>query len=531
MSNEVITKKPDSRPDREDRPLLRELAPSIVREEEPRLSRTIGTVGFVLFLLGILAVAWYAKGGKAFVSVGRGSFLLAVGFLGVLFHAASDKDLQVRRTYTVFGFLLLVAGVVLSIVRFHEEVGGLFWLGFLCISAALFFILAAVRHETEEVWRNRVTLALGASGLVMALTGLIGGNIWQGEFLLPYGLLLALLGLGYLWAFVGLRSSSDELGYRVGLGLGILGGLVFLIALGRSALPPLFFAWHWIKEPPQPYLIPVGFLLMCLGLLYVATAAGICSDNRLVVLTRRELAAFFYSPIAYIVFFGLTSVAWIFFWIFLSQIVVQPGRIPMVEPIVQHYIAGFAPIVCMIFIVPVLTMRLLSEEKRTGTLEVLLTVPVNETLVVLSKFLAALIFLLLTWLPWGLFLAALRIEDGKPFDYRPLLSFGIAMAFMGAGFMAMGLFFSSLTRNQIASSVLTFMGMMFLTGLVILKWYVEDSSPGSAWVTVLGHISYVELWFKSLEGQLQPRFLLFHLSAAILWLFMTVKVLEARRWT
>jgi len=156
---------------------------------------------------------------------------------------------------------------------------------------------------------------------------------------------------------------------------------------------------------------------------------------------------------------------------------------------------------------------------------------VNETTVVLSKFLAALIFLVLAWLPWGLFLLALRIEDGKPFDFRPLLSFMIAMTFMGAGFMSMGLFFSSLTRNQIASAVLAFVGMILLTGLAMIKWNVEDTSPTNPWVTVLGHMSYVELWFRSLEGQLNPRLLVFHLSATVLWLFMTVKVLESRRWS
>src|SRR5260370_40137114 len=103
--------------------------------------------------------------------------------------------------------------------------------------------------------------------------------------------------------------------------------------------------------------------------------------------------------------------------------------VPTIEPIVQHYVFGFIPVVLLIFMVPILTMRLLSEEKRTGTLEVLLTVPVNETTVVMSKFLAALIFFLLAWLPWGLFLIALRIQDGKPFDFLPLLSFLLALTF------------------------------------------------------------------------------------------------------
>ena len=90
------------------------------------------------------------------------------------------------------------------------------------------------------------------------------------------------------------------------------------------------------------------------------------------------------------------------------------------------------------FLVPALTMRLLSEEKRTGTLEVLLTAPVNEAAVVLSKFLACWLFFMLCWVPTGLYLIALRVEGGQPFDYRPLLSFYLAVGASGAAFIAIG---------------------------------------------------------------------------------------------
>jgi ABC-type transport system involved in multi-copper enzyme maturation permease subunit len=182
----------------------------------------------------------------------------------------------------------------------------------------------------------------------------------------------------------------------------------------------------------------------------------------------------------------------------------------------------------VIFVVPVLTMRLLSEERRTGTLEVLLTAPLDETTVVLSKFFAALIFFLVLCLPWGLFLVGLRVQGGEPFDYRPLLSFFIALAATGAGFLSMGLFFSSLTRNQIAAAVLTFVGMVALT----LVYFLQTDLPLSSTAKVfLNYTSYLELWRDSLGGTLSPRYLIFHISAAIFWLFLTVKVLEARKWS
>src|SRR5947209_6700894 len=157
-------------------------------------------------------------------------------------------------------------------------------------------------------------------------------------------------------------------------------------------------------------------------------------------------------------------------------------------------------------------MRLLSEERRTGTLEVLLTAPVSETSVVLSKFLAALLFFLLLWVPWGLLLVALRLIGGEPFDYRPLLSFSIALVCTGAAFVGMGVFFSSVTRNQIISAVLTFAGMLTLSFVIVAPQLIRPQNPNSAWIAVFDHASYIKLWQDSLKGKLEFKYPLFHLS-------------------
>src|SRR5439155_479024 len=146
-----------------------------------------------------------------------------------------------------------------------------------------------------------------------------------------------------------------------------------------------------------------------------------------------------------------------------------------------------------VFVVPVLTMRLLSEERRTGTIEVMLTAPVDEVVVVISKFVAALVFYLTLWIPWGLFLVALRVEGGQPFDYLPLLSFYVTLVCSGAAFVAMGLFFSSLTRNQIISAVLSFMGMMFLLCFFLLR---QMTQIGPNWSAFFKQLSFVDLWIK-----------------------------------
>jgi ABC-type transport system involved in multi-copper enzyme maturation permease subunit len=296
--------------------------------------------------------------------------------------------------------------------------------------------------------------------------------------------------------------------------------LAFLVALGRSIAPV-------ISSSVPKYFLPSGLLLMAAGAGFALTALALVSDNRLIVLTRRELASYFYSPIAYIVLLGLTAVGWWTYFNFSGRLFLLADRSsPIQEPIVRNFFIDFFPVMSVIFVVPIITMKLLSEERRSGTLEVLLTAPVGEFQVVFSKFLAGLLYYLFLWVPWGLFLVALRVEGGREFDYRPLLSFGVVLISTGAAFIAMGVFFSALTRNQIIAAVLTFVGMMLLLGL----YFIQDRvSP--QWQAVLSQIGFVDLWIESLSGKLFLRSIIAQISVAVFWLFLAMKALEARKWT
>jgi len=303
--------------------------------------------------------------------------------------------------------------------------------------------------------------------------------------------------------------------------IGVSGVVILLIAS---------FNAHTITETPKPFMIPNGIILMGLGLLYLVVSLGICSDNQFVTLTRRELSAYFLSPIGYLVLGGMVAVQWLAYWEFYGDLASagkQQASIP--EPIVRFYLFALTPILCVILPIPALTMRLLAEEKRTGSLEVLLTAPVNETPIVLSKFIATWIFFLICWLPAGLFLIPLRIEGGAPFDYRPLLSFYLALAVCGSAFTAVGLFFSAMTRNQIVAAVLTF---MVLVGLVVC-FFIKNSAVGvgATGQILLARLSYIDMWRESLQGQLPVRDLLVWLSATIFFLFLSVKVLDTRKWS
>ncbi|HXG10438.1 MAG TPA: ABC transporter permease [Gemmataceae bacterium] len=499
-----------------------ETAPSLVRVDEPTLGRFVGFVGLMCLALGGTALGLTAAGWTRGIGPTWGSIFSIAGLACLLFHALCDSDVQVRRVYGLVGFLWLIVGVALTALPIKGPAGSLFLpYGYACLGLALLFLLPFARHETEPKWHRITVYTLGGVGAVLAATGFLFGSVNPGGwFLLPYGAAVAILGVFYLAAFISFTGISSDLGYLAGLAVGAAGLVVFLVALVRSLL----------AGPTESYFVPNGLVLMSLGVVYMALSAGLCLDNRLVVMTRRELATFFYSPIAYFVLLGLTVVGWYFYWDFVMEL--SSPRARLVEPVIKEYLWGVMPIICVIFIVPVLTMRLLSEEQRIGTLEVLLTAPIDEVSVVLSKFLAVWLFYLLLWLPWGLFLIALRVGNGEPFEYRPLLTFYIMQACLGANFLAMGLFFSSLTRNQIIAAVLTFAGMVGWVAVNFMKWRLEQGSgpTSETWVTILTHVSFVDLWWRTLDGVLLPNYLLFHVSAAVFWLFLTVKVLESRKW-
>jgi hypothetical protein len=135
---------------------------------------------------------------------------------------------------------------------------------------------------------------------------------------------------------------------------------------------------------------------------------------------------------------------------------------------------------------------------------------------------------MLIWSIWALFLIGLRVESGTEFDYRPLLSFYLCVLVSGAAMIGMGLFFSSLSRNQIIAAVLTFIGMLLLLMMSSLE---ADDTIRPLWRAVFRQISYGGLWRSSLNGRLPVRDLVTQGSLAVFWLFLTVKVLEARRWS
>jgi hypothetical protein len=572
--------------------LTPELAPSDVRAEAPTVARVAGMTGLFSLTVGVVSVI-AAQWGRGIAGEGFGYILAAFGVVGLFVHAARDSDVEIRRLYGGLAVVLLLAAVVVGVIPIKAPGGGDrefgAWLpyGVGLGLLSLLFAVPFVRHETEEPYHTwALHLLLGVGG---ALTvGSVAGGLISPRFLVGPGLMLALLGLGFVAAYLSQVDTSEGLGFKVAVGLGVLGGVAVVIALGRAVVPTVLFegpaalktpyqtydkwkvaariaaillgllvasaalnrrtpAWlrgvaavlglAWavvfvvgsfanpVTSAPTPYLVPYGLILGGIGLAFLVVSVGVVSDHPFVVLTRRELAAYFYSPIAYLVLFGMAFFSAWGYAFFLSQLT---GSGAMSEPIVREYpLASILAAFQAVFLVPALTMRLFSEEKRTGTLEVLLTAPVSETVVALSKFLACWVFFMICWLPAALYLVALRVSGG-PFDYRPLLSFYLALGCCGAAFLAMGLFFSSVTRNQIVAAVLTFAGMMFL---LLTVWARRFEQLGEGAQVALSKLDFYNLWSQAISGQLPVSAVLVQVSLAVFWLFLTVKVLEARKWS
>lgn len=241
----------------------------------------------------------------------------------------------------------------------------------------------------------------------------------------------------------------------------------------------------------------------------------------LIAQIRREFIAFFVSPIAYVVLVAAMLVNGIVFGMivdFLSD--PRSGHGAAMQLMFSNEFYWFLTLV----ICPLITMRLLSEEQHLGTLETLLTAPISPVGVVLAKFFAAVSFWVALWLPtlaYVLILSSFSTLDTGPVAAGYLGTFGV-----GIMLLSVGLFFSSLSKNQIVAALLGFGANMaiFLLGLSASMGAVQSSE------SILGHINLFEHMLDFARGIVDTRHLVYYGSVTLFMLFCTVQVLQVRRW-
>ena len=246
-------------------------------------------------------------------------------------------------------------------------------------------------------------------------------------------------------------------------------------------------------------------------------------------LLRRELAAYFLSPIAYLILIAFQAIAWLNFWQLVELLSRPRMEFSGLRDPMNTYISGSTPFwVALLVAVPALTMRLLAEERRSGTIEGLFTAPVTETEVVIAKWLAGVVMYLVLLVPYFLYLPFLRHYGRYAFDLGPLAALLIGLTTIGMMFTAIGVFFSAWTRNQIIAAVLTF-AVLFLIVVMSLLVYTYAVDRRAEWADTARFLTVLYQVHQMGTGLLDLRFLALHLSVAAFVLYLTVRLLEVRR--
>jgi len=231
---------------------------------------------------------------------------------------------------------------------------------------------------------------------------------------------------------------------------------------------------------------------------------------------QREIGAYFLSPIAYVV---------LAIFLFASGLAFALGTFAPGAEASLRSLFEFWMILILVFVLPMLTMRLFSEEFRMGTIETLLTVPITEREVVLGKFLGA-------FAVYGIFLAALLLFPillgayGNV-DVLLLVCNYVGLILLGALYIAVGLFFSAMTKHQIIAVLLSFV----LLALLTFAFQGLSQKIEIGWLRVLFQQLSIQTHFGDfVRGVVDLNRVTFFLSTTALFLFLTVKRLEMRRW-
>jgi ABC-2 type transport system permease protein len=252
--------------------------------------------------------------------------------------------------------------------------------------------------------------------------------------------------------------------------------------------------------------------------------------SQILLICRKELKSYFASPIAYLLmaFFGLifgfgTFTATRDFVRFAFQQQFQGGGQPMnINDQIITPLLSFGSTITL-FLVPMITMRLFAEEKKSGTMELLLTSPVTDNQIILGKWLGSMM-LYLCILAMSMLNIALLFAWGKP-DIRPVLVAYLGLLLQGGCLLAIGGFISTLTKNQIIAGGVTFFVCLLLW---LLNWATSFDTTG--WASVVNYLSIVTHFDNFSKGLIEMKDIVFYVSMIFFALFLTSRSMESLRW-
>jgi ABC-2 type transport system permease protein len=254
--------------------------------------------------------------------------------------------------------------------------------------------------------------------------------------------------------------------------------------------------------------------------------------GNIIAIAQKELKSYFASPIAYIVI-GLWALMYGYFFVAilqyfmrqsmqLSQFGMQGPQAVNVNQMLIRPLLQNVTILCL-FLLPMVTMRTYAEEKRSGTIELLLTSPVSDFQIIMGKFFGAMalyaVLLAVTLLHIGLLFIY-----GRP-EWKPIVTAYIGLLLLGGCFVSLGLFISSLTRNQIVAGMVTFAVFLLLW---VITWIGSFSGPTVDKLTQ--YLSIVDHLDDFNKGVLDTSHLIYYASFITFGLFLTAKSVDSERW-
>jgi ABC-2 type transport system permease protein len=252
--------------------------------------------------------------------------------------------------------------------------------------------------------------------------------------------------------------------------------------------------------------------------------------RNVIAVAEKELRSYFASPIAYIVtgfwalVFGYFFYVMLYFFLQRSQMGMGmggPQSVNVNQDMIRYVLTNASVVV--LFVLPAITMRTYSEEKRSGTIELLLTSPLTDMQIILGKFLGTLALyaamLLVTLLYIGLL-----FFFGSP-EWKPIVAGYLGLLLLGGCFLSIGLFISSLTKNQIVAAVITFVVFLMLW---VIDWMASDATGWSA--TVLRYLSLTSHFEDFSKGIIDTKHVVYYLTLITFGLFLTAKSVDTERW-
>ena len=248
--------------------------------------------------------------------------------------------------------------------------------------------------------------------------------------------------------------------------------------------------------------------------------------QKYLTLVRRELSGYFASLSGYVIIAAVLFLLGLTF----SEILYDLNREATEMPVTEGFFVTFYFWIIFLLTAPVMTVRSFAHEKASGTYETLMTSPVGDLQVVLAKFTGAMVFYALTWLPLLGYLLFVRgySNDPSALDPRVVASTFLGILLIGGVYMALGCFASSLTRSQVIAAIMSY--AMGLT-LFLLSLRTLSPAPLTGWsMKIYSHIAMTDYLEQFARGLVDTRALVYYLSLTILFLFLTWKVVEIRRW-